>query len=177
VGIDATVGDFWAWAFSDLISNVNRSRLAEFVVARAVGDDRPLREEWADYDVLTPDGIRIEVKSSAYLQRWAQLKPSLIRFGGFTGRSWDPVTGVLSEERSVRADVFVFAVQSSERHGDYDPLDVRQWAFYVVAGTVVSAYRYRSANLAWVRNAAGQAVAYGDLAAKVREVVGRGEPA
>ncbi len=170
------LSDFWQWAFGDLAVNITRSHLAEFLVARALGDDRPRREEWANFDVLTPDGIRVEVKSAAYLQRWRQWKPSQIRFGGFSGRSWDPQTGYFSEERSIRADVFVFAVQTCLDPVAYDPFDVGQWAFYVVAAETVAGYGYRSANLAWVQRAAGASVGYLDLPTAVTGVmVGRGE--
>lgn len=37
VDTDVVVRDFWAWALSDLRENVARSRLAESLVARAVG--------------------------------------------------------------------------------------------------------------------------------------------
>ncbi len=71
-GLDATVADFWSWAFSDLRANTTRGVLAEFLVAKAVGATQPVREAWDNYDVLAPDGTRIEVKSSAYLQSWTQ---------------------------------------------------------------------------------------------------------
>ena len=29
--------DFWAWAFSDLVSNTERGKLAEYLVAKAYG--------------------------------------------------------------------------------------------------------------------------------------------
>ena len=29
--------DFWAWAFSDLVSNTERGKLAEYLVAKAMG--------------------------------------------------------------------------------------------------------------------------------------------
>jgi hypothetical protein len=32
-----TLRDFWAWAYSDLIGNTERGRLAEFIVAMALG--------------------------------------------------------------------------------------------------------------------------------------------
>jgi hypothetical protein len=32
-GLDATVSDFWRWAFSDLRDNTTRGILAEFLVA------------------------------------------------------------------------------------------------------------------------------------------------
>ncbi len=37
-GDDAyTLRDFWAWAYSDLVGNTERGRLAEFIVAMARG--------------------------------------------------------------------------------------------------------------------------------------------
>jgi len=32
-----SVGDFWAWAYSDVLSNRNRSIFAEFAVGAAIG--------------------------------------------------------------------------------------------------------------------------------------------
>jgi hypothetical protein len=37
-GLDATVAEFWRWAFSDLRDNTTRGIFAEFLVAKAVGD-------------------------------------------------------------------------------------------------------------------------------------------
>jgi hypothetical protein len=39
-GVDATVADFWRWAFSDLRDNATRGMFAEFLVAKAAGDQR-----------------------------------------------------------------------------------------------------------------------------------------
>lgn len=68
--------DFWRWTFSDLRTNIVRGVLAEYPVALAVGDPSPLRQAWDDFDVTTPSGIRVEVKSSAYLQSWRQRRLS-----------------------------------------------------------------------------------------------------
>lgn len=84
-GVDATVADFWRFALPDLRMNNARGWLAEFLVARALGVDA-VRVEWDDFDVIWGD-VKIEVKSSAYLQSWAQTKPSAIKFGGLRSRS------------------------------------------------------------------------------------------
>jgi hypothetical protein len=55
--------------------------LAEFIVATALGVADQLRNDWGPYDLLTPDGIKIEVKSPAYLQSWHQENFSTITFG------------------------------------------------------------------------------------------------
>lgn len=72
VGVDATVLDFWRWSFPDLRLNIVRGVLAEFLVAKAVGCTEAPKKEWANFDVLTPAGVRVEVKASAYWQSWAQ---------------------------------------------------------------------------------------------------------
>ncbi|MBC7812134.1 MAG: hypothetical protein H7175_13350, partial [Burkholderiales bacterium] len=74
-----TVGDFWAWAYSDILSNANRSVLAEFLVGAALGVlDKP-RKEWDAVDLRYREK-KIEVKSAAYLQSWQQKQLSIIRF-------------------------------------------------------------------------------------------------
>jgi hypothetical protein len=67
-GTTANVESFSSWAMSEMCSNVTRSMLAEYLVALAVGGAQRLRVEWDAYDVLSPEGFRIEVKASAYLQ-------------------------------------------------------------------------------------------------------------
>ena len=123
----------------------------------------------------TPDdGKRVDVKSARYLQRWRQWKPSVIRFGSFTGRRWDPHTEYFAEGRSIRADVFVFAVQTALDPTQYDPFDVEQWGFYVIGAPKIAAYGYRSANLAWVQRVAESPVDYKDLSAAVHDAFDEG---
>jgi len=72
-----TIQDFWCWSTSDLLNNTTRGVLAEFLVASAL--DIPttgVRDPWAAFDLQTIDGLKIEVKSAAYLQSWAQKQPS-----------------------------------------------------------------------------------------------------
>ena len=64
----ADILDYWSWAYSDIVGNTNRGALAEFIVARAIGSEPAVRNDWAAYDLETPRGIKVEVKSSAYLQ-------------------------------------------------------------------------------------------------------------
>ena len=70
--MEFTVRDFWSWSTSDLLSNATRGILAEYIVGRALGAPLDVRDEWGAYDLKTCDGIRIEVKSAAYLQSWFQ---------------------------------------------------------------------------------------------------------
>jgi len=64
---NATVGEFWECAYSDILSNRNRAIFAEYLVGLALNVvDKP-RIEWASAD-LCYRGIKIEVKASAYIQ-------------------------------------------------------------------------------------------------------------
>ena len=77
--LSASVLDFWQWSSSDLLSNVTRGVLAEYIVALSLGVNKKLRQEWDAWD-LTYKGIKIEIKSSAYLQSWKQNDYSKIVF-------------------------------------------------------------------------------------------------
>ena len=168
-GLDATVLDFWRFAMSDLRMNNLRGYLAEFLVAKAVGATGP-RVEWDAYDVLAPDGTRIEVKSSAYMQVWDQRRPSTIRFTGLAGRTWDPRTGE-SAAATFNADVYVFAVHTARNHDEYDVLDVDQWAFYVLPRKVLEDLGYKSIGLNALDKISAGPVSYAGLTAAIQNVL------
>jgi hypothetical protein len=121
----SSVLDFWRWAFSDLRTNIVRGVLAEYLVARAVGDPSPLRKAWDNWDVTTATGIKVEVKSSAYLQSWNQRKLSAITFSGLTGQEWSAETNELAADRTLRAEVYVFAGPHMQRARPVRPTEDR----------------------------------------------------
>ena len=96
----ADILDYWSWAYSDIVGNTNRGALAEFIVARAIGSEPPVRTDWAAYDLDKPSGIKVEVKSSAYLQSWHQTTVSTPTFSIRKAREWFPETNELSCETS-----------------------------------------------------------------------------
>ena len=130
----STIGDYWQWAYSDIIGNTDRGALAEFIVARALGTTALVRNGWAPYDLETPAGVRVEVKSSAYLQSWFQKRPSNPGFGIRKTLAWDPTTNEYDKEKRHHADVYVFCLLAhQEDKATLNPLDLAQWEFYVVA--------------------------------------------
>lgn len=167
VGLDAEVREFWAFAMSNLATNNVRGYLAEFLVAKAVGASGH-RVEWDAFDVLTPEGIKVEVKSAGHLQAWAQRRLSRISFGSMVGRTWTPEEGE-STEATLNADVYVFAVQTATRHEDYDVLDVGQWEFYVVSRAAIEGTGYRSIGMATLRTLVDSPVPYAELGQAIRE--------
>jgi hypothetical protein len=128
-----SVIEFWQWSASDLASNATRGILAEYIVARALDVNTPTRTEWDAWDLETADGVKVEVKSAAYLQTWRQSQLSTISFGiqptfGLTAEGKQ-----ISETRIRHADAYVFCLLRHTDKATLDPLDLDQWEFYVVA--------------------------------------------
>ena len=128
----ATLLNFWQWMGSDLVSNALRGTFAEYLVSLAVGVADGAREEWVGYDVRTPDGIKIEVKTSGYIQSWHQTKPSDPRFDIAPKHAWDPATNEFSDNKGRSADVYVFCVHHHLDQPTINPLDMAQWTFYIL---------------------------------------------
>ncbi len=135
----ARLSDFWAWAYSDLMGNTERGKLAEYIVSLAMRCADGVREEWSAFDVLSPEKIKIEVKTSAYLQSWAQKKVSDIRFDVRETLAWDAATNAYTATAMRQADVYVFCVENCRDQDTVNPLDLSQWDFYPVATDVLNA--------------------------------------
>lgn len=125
--------DVWCWSSSDLMNNTTRGLLAEFIVASAVGaTENAIRQEWDAFDVVTTDGIKIEVKSCAFIQTWQQSRFSKIKFGIRSTRKWNHETKKYDEESKRHADVYVFCLLHHQDKLSIDPLNLNQWEFYVL---------------------------------------------
>jgi hypothetical protein len=140
IALDASILDFWRWSASDLLSNATRGRFAEFIVANALGITfNEIRDEWGAFDLLSPEGIKVEVKSAAFIQSWHQEKESVISFRVPKTRAWDANTNRQELESRRQADVYVFALLAHRDQKSIDPLDLSQWSFYVLPTTVLDA--------------------------------------
>jgi hypothetical protein len=178
---DASLGfsvlEFWQWSSSNLVGNALRGLVAEYLVARAVGADRDIRNEWDSYDVTTPAGLRIEVKSAAYLQSWAQRAESLISFDVRETLAWDASTNVLASEsdRKRQADLYVFALLAHRSKATLNPLDVSQWEFYLVEASVLNQHvkKQRRVSLSRVLGLNPVRTCYVDLKRHIAEVEAR----
>lgn len=136
--LDFDLLSFWRWSASDLVSNATRGIVAEYLIARAIGANAEgVRDEWAAYDLETEDGVKVEVKSAAFLQSWYQGRPSRVSFVVPKTRAWDPSTNLLSEKSVRQADVYVFALLAHQDKQTINPMDVRQWTFYVLPTAVL----------------------------------------
>ena len=127
-----SIQDFWVWAASDILNNTLRGTVAEYIVSQATRAQARVRIEWDPIDITTPEGIKIEVKSAAYLQSWPQKRPSAISFSIAKKRPWNPETNQYGETRVRSADVYVFCLLTPKDGRNVKPLDLTQWAFYVL---------------------------------------------
>ncbi len=178
--LGVSVSDFWRWSESDLLSNATRGKLAEFIVARGLGIPLDqVRDEWGAYDLLTPEGIRVEVKSAAYIQSWYQNKPSIIGFRVPKTRAWNANTNVQETEVRRQADAYVFALLAHADQTTIDPLNVSQWQFFVLPTAVLDS-RTRSQHsitLRTLRKLSGAAVTYSDLKRTVHTAAAQSQTA
>lgn len=176
---DFNLLEFWQWSTSDLVSNATRGRLAEYIVAKALDlDTTGIRNEWDAFDLLMPSGIKIEVKSAAYLQSWHQDKPSSVVFRVPQTRAWDPETNTQSADSMRQADIYVFALLHHMDKATLDPLNVEQWSFYVLPTCVLNA-RTRSQHsitLKSLQTLAGGPVKFHQLLDAVSSVTGQLDP-
>lgn len=132
----STLLEFWRWAFRDLAANNLRGVFAEWLVARACGVADSNRVEWDAFDLVV-ENVKVEVKSSAYVQTWAQKRLSS-PFSIRATKAWDAMTGY-DEVNRRQADVYVFCLLHERDRARLDPLDLTQWRFYVLATSVLEA--------------------------------------
>jgi hypothetical protein len=174
--LDFDLLSFWQWSASDLLSNATRGIVAEYLVARALdADPEGVRDEWAAYDLRTSDGVKIEVKSAAYLQSWYQGKLSRVSFVVPKTRAWDPLTNRMDDQPARQADVYVFALLAHQDKQTVQPLDVSQWVFYVLPTSVLDG-RTRSQHsitMPTLCKLCERSVGYHDLRAAVAEAAKR----
>lgn len=143
-----TVLQFWRWAFGNLNEDRLKGLFAEWLVGRLLGLElkHAGRNGGANSDLITRDGVRIEVKSTAYWQSWklytedgTPIPPEEIE-----ARHWDrlekPLTFQVRRTRDsvdrsgakpkLWSHLYIFAVQFERDPIRWNILDMDQWRFY-----------------------------------------------
>ncbi|MDE7354642.1 MAG: hypothetical protein K2O06_16560 [Acetatifactor sp.] len=138
VGI--TVMDFWRWAFSDLIDNTQRGVMAEFLVYSSLNRivlDTQMRENWLPFDMTSPSGRRIEVKSAAYIQAWTPENIfAQIRFDIGKKLAWDNATATSATVAKRNCDLYVFCLFTAKTK-NVSLLNLDYWVFYVLPTSIL----------------------------------------
>jgi len=136
-GLDYCLGDFWSWAYSDLLSNTVRPLFAEFIVGIALNAIGVPRIEWNSYD-LKYKNKKIDVKSSGYLQSWKQKSISKINFDIAKKLVWNSQTNKYSDIPIRSSDIYVFCVyQEKETKEIRKFLGIENWEFYILPTDVL----------------------------------------
>lgn len=130
---DLKLLEFWQWSQSDLLNNSLRGIIAEFIVAKAINATNQYRVEWDAFDLIAPNGLKVEVKSAAYLQSWKQEKNSSIQFSIRSAKGWDANTNTSATESIRSADVYVFCLLKEQNRSLVNPLNLDQWEFFIVS--------------------------------------------
>jgi hypothetical protein len=165
--VQASLTDFWKWAMADLCDDDVKGWFAEWLVLKLLGIESRRRVSWANSDVVTESGVRIEVKATAYWQSWKVLdefgKPkaershqdgpdSSIRFRGLRARDSSGVTD-MAKDRALKSDLYVFAFQHERDIVKWNAMDLSQWEFYVLTSVeVASITPARTVSLARLRS-------------------------
>ena len=123
-----TISDFWKWGYSDLIQNINRGILAEYIVAWALNLDKEPRNPWEAFDLITEDGKRIEVKSTGYLQSWDYGMKPKPKFVIEEKQRWTDAG--LEKDVDYNADIYILCYHKETERGNLDPLNLKQWDFW-----------------------------------------------
>ncbi|MBN2487471.1 MAG: hypothetical protein JXA98_00415 [Methanosarcinaceae archaeon] len=166
--------DFWKWSVSDVVSNSQRGILAEFIVARALNLTGTIRSEWDAYDLLLPNGIKIEVKSSAYIQTWYQKDFSKISFGIPETKKLDEMTNKQVPASRRQADIYVFCLLNHKIQETIDPLNTDQWDFFILSTSVLNAKvgRQKKISLNSLKRLDPIHAKYEDLSHQIEELAG-----
>jgi hypothetical protein len=162
IGTNATLLDFWRWAFSDLCDDDIKGIFAEWMVSLLL--DLPLalsrRVSWADSDIGLSNGTRIEVKASALWQSWKLVNPdgtrkpvpppavlnsNRIRFGGLQARKAIGISpATLSANKQLKSDIYIFCMNTQTDAAKWDAWNLADWEFYVMTAQELNASKVGS---------------------------------
>lgn len=176
---DATLGDFWSWAFSDILSNITRAAFAEFMVGSVLGclDSIP-RLNWDMVDLCYRNRL-VEVKSSAYVQSWPQKKKSDVVFDIEAKKGWNYHTNTEYETKVRCADCYVFCLFTfyginDKSNATQHITDADSWRFCVIPTITLNRVfgSQKKVRLGRLKSEGFTWVPYGELRAAVDAALG-----
>ena len=138
-----TMQNFWQWAYSNILHNMQRGTFAEFIVRCALEDGNiPTRSETGTgtepYDLEGPiikstgKAARVEVKSAAFVQAWDIKHPDRANFSIAPAKIPDETGDYPAlADRQRNNDLYVFTLYTAtDRRRNI--LDLSWWEFYVL---------------------------------------------
>ncbi len=134
--INMTIQDFWKWHFSEIYDL--QDKIAEFIVATALGLDEPYNVgSWTLYDI-DYHGVRIEVKETSYYHAWQtdEEPKSQLRTFGIT-KAYSEYQDNTSEFKR-QNDIYVFCLNIGETRETSNPMKLENWEFYIVPTSTIN---------------------------------------
>lgn len=167
-----SVHDYWSWAHSDLIDNTERGKLAEYIIASALGVTDTPSQTWDSYD-LSYMGHGIEVKSAAYMQSWHQNNKSRISFKMQPTRAWDYSTNTHASKVKRQAEIYIFCLLAHEDKTTLNPLLLGQWEFYIVPTSLLDrvAPIQKSISLGFFKKHSIIPCSYGEIRSSIDAII------
>lgn len=125
-----SVIDFWRFQFSNIWDI--QDQIAEFIVAKALGQTEPYNKNgWTLWDI-NYRGQRIEVKETAYYHSWRNdgKFPSQRTFS--INKAYTIYKKSESGPKCRQSDIYVFCLNTGETKESSNPLLLDNWRFWVV---------------------------------------------
>ena len=96
-------------------------------MAKAMGCGTQISQTWESYDLLSPEGIKIEVKTSAYIQSWKQKAFSKISL--VSPRQNFGMVLITWGKRNVMRTCMSLRAETHGSGDDQPSLELAQWDF------------------------------------------------
>jgi hypothetical protein len=131
-----------------------------------------VNEGWEEYDLLTPDRVRVEVKTSAYIQSWTQSKLSTPRFSIRKAYGWNPETNEYTDTSERHSDAYVFCLHHHKDQATIDALDMSQWTFWVLPTERIDTLGdQKTIGIGTIRDLGAIEIPYGEIYQSIQSVV------
>ncbi|MDH2907924.1 MAG: hypothetical protein PXX83_07515, partial [Candidatus Nitrosotalea sp.] len=110
--------------------------MGQYIVAWALGIDNISNDTWQSYDLLSPNGKKIEVKTTSYLQVWKQVRKPIPQFKIRKTYAFSKDTGY-SKTNDFQADIYVLCYFFENNKEIADVTNLNQWKFWVFQRTTI----------------------------------------
>ena len=130
-----TALDYWQFQFSNIWELYEE--VAEFIVAKALGMDKPYNKNGSTLYDIDYNGKRVEVKATAYYHSFRGDN----EFSECRSFSISETNGQHNERTEIaerKNDVYVFCLNTGKTQKDADPFEMSHWEFYVVPTSVIN---------------------------------------
>ena len=133
-GQSRKVLDFWSWAYSDLMQNITRGYVAQYIVAWALGVDKKPNYPWESFDLRSPKphNKRIEVKSTSFLQSWIPPRKEPKPLFVLSPRLPYSYSDGYGKKPEWNADIYVLSYLHCRDVDKVDVMNLDQWKFWVL---------------------------------------------